>query len=343
MNNGGLRRLLTASALLCISANPVLAAEEVNLYSARKEALIKPILDQFTEQTGIKVNLVTGKADALLTRMKSEGKLTPADILITSDAGRLYRAKEADLLQPVESDVLESAIPGEFRDPSGYWYGLSLRARPIMYIRGKVEPDDLSRYEDLADKKWRGRICVRSSGNIYNQSLVASMIAADGEEITEAWAEGLVENFARPPAGGDRDQIKAVAAGQCDIAIANTYYLGGMLNDNSDESQREAAAKIGIIWPNQEDRGAHVNISGAGITKHAGNKENAIRLLEFLVSEDAQQWYAAENFEYPVSPGVEVSDTLMEFGEFKADTLNLTELGENNAAAVRLMDRAGWR
>lgn len=318
-------------------------ADEVNLYSARKEALIKPLLDRFTSETGIEVNLVTAKADALLARLKSEGKLTPADVFITVDAGRLYRAKTADLFQSIDSAVLTASVPDQYRDPDGVWFGLSLRARPIMYVRGELDPAALIRYEDLSKAEWKGRICIRSSGNIYNQSLVASMIAANGEERTEQWARGLVANLGRPPAGGDRDQIKAAAAGQCAIAVANTYYLARMLAEVDDEAQRAAAEKMAIIWPNQGDRGAHVNVSGAGVIKHSKNRENAIRLLEFLVSDEAQKWYAEVNHEYPVKPGVEISETLKMFGEFKADAINLAALGENNAAAVKLMDRAGWR
>ena len=342
MNSEVARRLAAAVLVVFAGAIPALA-DEVNLYSARKEALIKPVLDEFTRQTGITINLVTAKADALLARLGSEGKLTPADLFITVDAGRLYRARSAGLFQPITSPILQAAVPAHFRDPDGLWYGLSVRARPIMYVKGKVDPASLSRYEDLAEAKWKDRICVRSSGSIYNQSLVASMIAADGVADTEKWARGLVRNFARPPSGGDRDQIKAAAAGQCDIVLANTYYLAGMLNDKKNDAQRAAAEKMGIIWPNQSDRGAHVNVSGGGVIKYAKNRENAIKLLEFLVSDESQQWYAESNHEYPVKPGVRISDTLKGFGEFKADTINLSALGENNAAAVKLMDRAGWR
>ena len=318
-------------------------ADQVNLYSARKEALIKPLLDTFSQQTGITVNLVTGKADALLKRLESEGRLTPADVLITVDAGRLHRAKSSGLLQPIESEGLKVAIPENYRDPDGQWFGLSVRARPIMVVKEKVDAGSITRYEDLADEKWKGKICIRSSNNIYNQSLVASMIEADGEAETENWAKGLVANLARSPAGGDRDQIKAAAAGECDIAVANTYYLAQMLNTNNDDAQRQAAEKVMIVWPNQGDRGTHVNVSGAGVIKYAKNKENAIKLLEFLVSDEAQAFYAESNHEYPVKPGVEISETLRNFGEFKADTINLAILGENNASAVKLMDRAGWR
>ena len=332
---------IAISALL-LSSTSLWAAPEVNLYSARKEALIKPLLDQFTEKTGITVNLVTGKADALLTRLKSEGRNTPADVFLTTDAGRLHRAEEAKVLQPIQSETLNKDIPASYRDPEGYWFGLSLRARPIMYVKGKVDPKTLSTYEALSAPELKGKICIRSSNNIYNQSLVASMIAVDGEAKTETWAKGLVGNMARPPKGGDRDQIKAAAAGQCDIAVTNTYYFGKMLA-GGDASQKAAAEKLAIFWPNQEGRGTHVNISGAGVTTHAKHKDNAIKLIEFLASEDAQAWYAQVNYEYPVREGVEPSKVLAEWGNFKADNLNLSQLGDLNSKAVMLMDRAGWK
>ena len=338
-----LRTLLTVGALaLTLATPPAIASGEVNLYSARKEELIKPLLDRFTADTGIKVNLVTGKADALLKRLESEGRNTPADLLLTTDAGRLYRAYEAGLLQPVRSEILERDIPAIYRDPEGYWFGVSVRARVLMYARDRLNAAALSTYEDLADPRWKGRICIRSSDNIYNQSLISSMIVAHGEEETEAWAKGLVANLARPPQGGDRDQIKAVAAGQCDVAVANTYYLGGMLN-SSDPAQREAAAKIAVFWPNQADRGTHVNVSGAGVTKYARNRDNAVRLLEFMATDESQRWYADANLEYPVRDGVALNETLQSWGTYKADTINLAELGRHNATAVRLMDRAGWK
>lgn len=315
---------------------------EVNVYSARKENLIKPLLDQFSEQTGVTVNLVTGKADALLKRLKLEGRNSPADLLITTDAGRLHRAKEADVLQKVESETLNKTIPEALRDKDGLWFGLSQRARPMIYVKDKVKPEELSSYEALADSKWKGRICIRSSSNIYNQSLIASMIENIGEKETETWAKAFVKNFARPPKGGDRDQVLAAAAGQCDIAIANTYYLGQMIH-GKDEKQQQAAKAVAVFWPNQDDRGAHVNVSGIGLTKSAKNKDNAIKLMEFLVTPDAQAWYAKTNHEYPVRDKVKWSETLQDWGKFKADTLNLSRLGELNADAVRLMDRAGWK
>ncbi|MEJ1380022.1 MAG: Fe(3+) ABC transporter substrate-binding protein [Candidatus Sedimenticola sp. (ex Thyasira tokunagai)] len=337
------RYLITLLGCGTITCTTLAAANpELNLYSARKEALIQPLLERFTEQTGVKVNLVTGKADALLKRLKSEGRNSPADILLTTDAGRLHRAKVAGVTQSFISQTLNSVIPDNYRDPQGHWVGLSVRSRPILYVKGKVTPEELSSYEALADPKWKQRVCIRSSSNIYNQSLVASMISANGEAAAEVWARGLVENFARPPKGGDRDQIKAAASGQCDIAIANTYYLAGMLNSNK-KGQRTAAEKMGVFWPNQKSRGAHVNISGAALTQSSKHPEMAIKLIEFLASESSQQWYAKTNGEYPVRAGVAVGGTLKAWGEFKADSLNLNRLGELNANAVMLMDRAKWR
>jgi iron(III) transport system substrate-binding protein len=333
---------LLSCLMVLLAVSPALAKGHVNIYSARQEVLIKPLLDQFSAQTGIKVNLVAGKADALIQRLSSEGVHSPADVLITVDAGNLNRAKELGLFQPVRSATLEKTVPAAYRDPAGHWFGLSMRARPIMYARDRVNPADLDTYQDLADPRWQGKVCVRSSSNVYNQSMVSALIAQHGAPVTEAWARGLVGNFARPPQGGDRDQIKALATGQCDVALVNTYYLGGMLNA-SQADEKKAADKVAIFWPNQKDRGVHVNISGAGVTKHAKNRGNAVRLLEFLVSEEAQRWYAAANYEYPVRPGTPVSDTLAAWGDFKADDLNLAILGEHNPEAVRLMDRAGWR
>ncbi|MGB0748295.1 MAG: Fe(3+) ABC transporter substrate-binding protein [Magnetospiraceae bacterium] len=332
---------ITALMVMSLAVGSAASAQEVNLYSARKEALIKPLLDQFTEQTGITVNLVTGSADALLKRISSEGRNTPADLLLTTDAGRLHRAKAADVTQPIESEALLALVPASYRDAENHWVGLSLRARPIMYVTGKVDPKELSTYEDLADPKWKGRICIRSSSNIYNQSLVASMIAADGAEFVEQWAKGFVGNFARPPKGGDRDQIKAAAAGQCDIAIANTYYLAGMLT-SGDEGEMAPAQKMSVFWPNQDNRGTHVNVSGAALIKWSAHKEDAIKLLEFLGNDASQAWYAETNGEYPVRADIPVSETLKAWGDFKADTLNLSQLGILNGDALMLMDRAGW-
>jgi iron(III) transport system substrate-binding protein len=337
--------LKTAIALLLVSvfSFPVYAdTEEVNVYSARKEQLIKPLLTDFTQLTGIKVNLITSKADALLKRLESEGINSPADILITTDAGRLYRAKEAGVLQPSLNKTIKRLVPEHLRDADGYWVGLTTRSRMIVYAKDRVSPSELSTYEDLATPKWKKRICVRSSNNIYNQSLVASMIAYRGKKETETWVNGLVNNMARKPKGGDRDQIKAVAAGQCDIALVNTYYLGQMLNSN-DPKQVKAAQQVGVFWPNQSDRGAHINVSGIAVTKAAKNRENAIKLIEYLLSKEAQTWYAKTNNEYPVITDAPWSDTLTAWGTFHSDGLNLTQLGNLNTQAIRIMDRAGWR
>ncbi len=343
------KKYLSIAALLftiVISTFSLTAASqsnEVNIYSARKESLIKPLLDQFSAETGIKTNLITASADKLLTRMVNEGRNTPADILITVDAGRLFRARQADIFQPIKSQLIEQAVPPNLRDTENYWIGLSRRARVIFYAKERVDPIHLSTYENLADRKWQGRICIRGSGNIYNQSLVASMIAANGEEATQQWVNGLVGNLARPPKGGDRDQIKAAAAGQCDIAIANTYYYARMLNNTKDPTQSGAANKMALFWPNQQGRGAHINISGAGISKYSRNLDNAIKLLEFLVSPDAQSWYANANYEYPVNPSVKPGGLISTWGTFKADLIDLSRLGELNSEAVKTMDRADWK
>lgn len=317
-------------------------AAEVNVYSARKEVLIKPLLDRFTEETGIEVNLVTGKADTLLKRLEVEGKNTPADVLLTVDVARLVRAKEKGLFQVIESDVLNRAIPDYYRDDDNQWFGLSLRSRIFVYAPDRVKKSELISYADLANPKWKNRLCIRSSSNVYNQSLVASMVAHDGVEKTEAWAKSLVQNFARQPKGGDRDQIKAVAAGVCDVAVVNTYYLAGMLT-SSQEREVAAAKKVKLFWPDQNGRGAHMNVSGAGVLKPAKHKKEAIRLLEFLVSDEAQKWYAESNYEYPIKMDIDSSAILKNWGDFKADNLNLSLLGRYNSDAVLLMDRAGWK
>lgn len=320
----------------------LILAEEVNVYSARKEALIKPLFTQFSKQTGIKVNLVTGKADALISRMQSEGQFSPVDVLLTTDVGRLVRAKNAGLTLALPSDIDLSGVAKSLLDANRHWTALTLRARPIMYAPDRVKPAELSSLEALTDAKWRGRICIRSSSNVYNQSMTASLLETLGAEKTTRWAKGLVKNFARPPAGGDRDQIKAVVAGQCDIAIANTYYLAGM-RESDDKATTDVANAIKVFWPNQQDRGAHINISGAAIAKHAKNLYQAAALLNFMLSPPAQQWYAQVNGEYPVFDGVEWSDTLKAMGKFKAHTVSLQAVGEKNADALKLMDRAGWK
>jgi len=316
----------------------------VNVYTHRHYESDEQVFTRFTEATGIRVNVVTASADELITRLEAEGANSPADILITVDAGRLHRAKERSLLQPISSTVLETAVPANLRDPEGFWFGLTRRARVFVYAKDRVQRSEMSTYEDLADPKWRGRILTRSSDNVYSQSLMASVIAAVGPEAAEEWARGIVANFARPPQGGDRDQILDVAAGVADLAIVNTYYPGLLINSGS-AAERQAAASISVFFPNQGegDRGTHVNVSGAGVTAHAPNRSNAVRLLEFLVSEEAQQLVAEGNYEYPVREGVAWAQTLREWGDFRQDPLNLARLGELNTQAVQAMDRARWR
>ena len=317
-------------------------AAEVNVYSARKEALIAPILDAFSEETGVAVRLVTGNAGQLHERLLAEGRNSPADLFVTVDAGNLHRARQAGLLRPVRSDVLEAAVPARRRDPDRFWFGLSLRARILVYAVDRVSPDDLSTYEALADPIWSDRVLVRSSSNIYNQSLIASMIEARGTAATEEWARGLVANMARDPKGGDTDQIRAVAAGEGDVAIVNTYYYGG-LAASADPADRAVAGATRPFFPNQGGRGTHVNISGAGVCAHAPNAAEAIALLEYLVGETAQAAFAALNHEIPVRAGAPSSDIVAGWGAFEMDDLPLAALGERNREAIELADRAGWR
>ena len=331
-------------ALLLCAGTPLQAADQnvVNIYSYRQEILIRPLLDRFTEISGIEVKLVSGKADVLLQRLKSEGRNSPADLLLTADAGRLHRALEAGVLQPVHSKILDSLIPAKYREPDGYWYALSLRARPIIYAIDRVNPQDLKDYTGLADEKWYGRICVRSSNSIYNQSHIASLIAHHGIAAAESWAKSLVQNFARKPAGGDRDQIRAVASGECDIALANTYYLARLASSDNAQDQAAAAA-VAIHWPNQDGIGTHVNVSGAAVTASAKNLANAIKLIEFLAGDEAQEIYAETVYEYPIRDGLAAAPLVASWGEFKADDLNLSLLGKHNAEAVRIADRVGWQ
>jgi iron(III) transport system substrate-binding protein len=330
------------SALIGVALATAAQAAEVNVYSARQEALIKPQLDAFTKETGIKVNLVTGNAKELLQRMKAEGQNSPADLFFTTDAGNLHIAKEMGLFQKVASPVIEKAVPAKFRDPEGMWIGLGVRARPIFYVPGKVDPAQIKTYEDLADPRWKGQVLVRTSNHIYNQSLLASIIAHDGPQKAEAWAKGVAANLARKPQGGDRDQIKAAAAGEGSIAIANSYYYAGMLSSSNPED-KATAQKLKVIWPNQDGRGTHVNVSGAAMTVAAKNKAEAVKLIEYLVGDEAQRIYAEVGYEYPVKPGVPWSPVLQSMGEFKMDDLALAELGRHNAEAVKIFDRVDWR
>lgn len=314
----------------------------VNVYTHRHYKADDELFTKFTQETGIKVNIVNASADELIQRLETEGENSKADILITVDAGRLYRAQDKDLLQPVQSDILDENIGSEFREKDGYWYGMTYRARIIAYAKDRVDPEEIKTYEDLADPKFKGKIVIRSSENIYNQSLLASIILADGDEKAREWARDVVDNMARNPKGSDRDQVKAVASGEGDIAVVNTYYIGLMLNDKNEE-ERKAGESVGIIFPNQDGRGTHINISGIGVTKYAPNKENAIKLMEFLSGEEAQQTLANLNYEYPVNPKASKAAILKTWGDFKADDIELYNLGKHNSEAVIIFDEVGWK
>jgi iron(III) transport system substrate-binding protein len=336
-----LRSLGMAAAVILVAAGGA-QAQEVNIYNARHYGTDQQLWDAFTKETGIAVNVVEANHDELIQRLEAEGANSPADIFITVDAGRLALVAEKDLFAPVKSAVLETDVPAHLRHPDGLWYGLAMRARVLVYAKDRVNPADLSTYEALADPKYAGKVVVRSSTNVYNLSLMGSIIAADGAEKAEAWAKGIVANMARPPEGGDTDQLKAVAAGVGDIAISNTYYLARLLASEKPE-EKAIGEKLAVFFPNQGDRGTHVNISGAGVLKNAPNKDNAVKLLEFLVSPEAQRYFADISFEYPVNPAVKPHPVLANFGEFKQDSLNAATFAANSLEASKLMDLAGWK
>lgn len=327
------------------SSAPQAQAEpkEVNVYTARHyPGIDDAIYKAFTDKTGIKVNLIKASGEELLQRIKTEGAAGKADIYFTADAGNLAAAKEAGILQPAKSAVLEKNIPANLRDKDNMWVGLTMRARVLVYAKDRVNPADLSTYEDLTAPRWAGKILVRSANNIYNQSMLASFIELHGEAKAKEWAAGIVANMARKPEGGDRDQALAVAAGVGDIAIMNTYYLGQMLT-SKDPAQAQAAAKLGVFFPNQATTGTHINVSGAGIVKTSKNTANALKLLEFLSEAEAQKTFAEASTEYPVNPAVEPSDLLKAWGTFKKQDINLSKLGEHNKRAVQLLTEAGWK
>ncbi|QNM95199.1 Fe(3+) ABC transporter substrate-binding protein [Chitinimonas koreensis] len=327
------RPLLLATVLA--AALPALA-EEVTVYSARIEALIKPLFDAFTRDTGVQVRFVTGQEGPLMERLKAEGANTPADILLTVDAGNLWQAEQQGLLKPIKSALLDANVPPHLRDPAGAWYGLSVRARTVFFNKNRVKPGELSTYEDLASPKWKNRLCLRTSKKVYNQSLVGTMIVRLGEAKTEQVVRGWVANLAADPFSDDTMMLKAMAAGQCDVGIANTYYFGRLVD-------KDPKLPIGVFWPNQQTSGVHVNISGAGVTRHAKNEKGAVKLLEWLSSEKAQRLYADQNMEYPVNPRVQPDPKVAAWGDFKHDYINVAKAGELQAAAVKLMDRAGYR
>ena len=315
--------------------------KEITIYTHRHYDSDKTIFANFEKETGIKINVVKANADELLQKLEAEGKQSPADVLLTIDAGRLVRAKQKNLLQAAESEIINKSVPENLRDGENFWFSLTKRARIIVYDKNKVNPEDLSTYEDLTNPKWNGKVLIRSSSNIYNQSLLASIIANNGQDSAKKWAAGLVQNMARVPKGNDRDQVKAILAGEGEIGIINTYYLGKLIN-SKDSLEVEAGNSVGVFFLNQEDRGAHINVSGIGVAKYAPNKEYAIKFIEYLLSKDVQEIFAKANYEYPVNKEASASDLLKSWGDFKEDNLPLSKLGELNKEAVIIFDEVAW-
>lgn len=327
-------------SILIVSCQP--DKPEVNVYSGRHYQVDEDLFRKFTQETGIEVNLVKANTDQLINRLEMEGENSPADIIITADAGHMIRCMDKDLLQPMKMEKIAPLVPSQYRDAMNHWTGITKRARVIVYSKDRVNPNDLSTYENLVNPEWNQRVLIRSSQNPYNQTLMASIIAANGQENAKAWAEGIVNNMAQPPTGNDRDQVKAIAAGTGDVAIVNTYYMGLLLNSSNQEEQN-VARQMGIFFPNQADRGTHINISGVGITRHAPNKENAQKLIEFLLSEESQTALANENYEYPVNSFVEWPSLLQEWGTFKPDTIPLYQLGKYYTPATIIFNEVGWK
>ena len=329
---------LVASA--CSTNNET--SNEVNLYSQRHYAVDELQYKNFTEKTGIKVNVVKANADELIERLKNEGESSPADLFVTVDAGKLFNAREAGVLQKIPSEYINQNIMNELRDPEGFWAPITYRSRVIVYSNERVEKSDLSTYEDLANPKWKNRLLVRSSSNAYNQALMSSLVANLGSENTENWSSAVVSNFARDPKGSDRDQVKAIAAGQGDIAIVNSYYIGLLLASEKEE-EIKAGNAVSVFFPNQDDRGAHINVSGLALTKNAPNRENAIELIKYLTSVQAQETYVNNSYEYSVNPNVKPDPIVQEWGEFKKDPVDLNMLGIKRDEAIRIFDKTGWK
>jgi iron(III) transport system substrate-binding protein len=334
--------MLNALSLIIgmIFHSSAIAMEEVNVYSARHYDTDMALYEEFTRRTGIKVNLIEGGSDALIERIVNEGEFSPADMLITVDAGRIWRAQQKRIFQSVRSKILTSRVPEYLRNKEGYWYGLSKRARVIVYNKERGLPIEIKDYEDLANPALKGQVCMRSSSNIYNLSLMSALIEANSETKAEAWATAVVANFARSPQGNDTAQLRAVAAGECGVTVANTYYLGRILGSNKAKN-KAVAANLAVIFPNQSNRGSHVNISGAGITKNAPNSANAIKFLEYLTSDFAQKLFAEGNNEYPILG--EATGPVAKLGKFKEDRLNVQVLGQRQNEAARVYDRSGWQ
>jgi iron(III) transport system substrate-binding protein len=339
LGTGAAAATVAASQLITSCTN---STKQINLYSSRHYNTDTQLYDDFTKQTGIKVNVVEGEADQLLERIKSEGASGPADVFVTVDVARLWRAEEAGIFAPINSSLIEQRIPKHMRHPQGYWFGFAKRSRVIMYNKERVKPSQLSTYEDLADPKWKGKLVVRPANNTYNQSLVASIIVADGEQAAEKWCRGIVANLAQPPQGNDVNRIEAVASGVADLTLANTYYFVRFAK-SKEKAKQEVFQKVGVFFPNQNDRGAHVNISGAGLVKTSPNKEEAIQFLEFLTSDTAQVFLTKDNYEYPAVESLSLDPILASFGTFKSDLTDIAAYGPNLAKAVEVMARAGWK
>lgn len=335
-----------ALCLLAMTLQPPSAWAQdkvLNLYSARHYETDEALYTNFTQQTGIKINRIEGGEDALIERIRNEGDKSPADVLITVDAGRLWRAEQLGLFQAVKSKVLETRLPAPYRHPDSLWFGFSARARIIAYSKERVKPGEIATYEDLANPKWKGRICTRSAGHVYNLSLISSLINHLGEAKTEEWARAVASNLAHTPKGGDTDQLKSVAAGECDVALSNTYYYVRLLKSQKPD-EKAVADKVGVIFPNQKDRGTHVNISGGGVLKHAPNRQAAVLFLEYLASDAAQNYFANGNNEWPVVPSVKPNNpALVTLGTFKADSLNLGAIGRHQPTAQKIADRSGFK
>ncbi len=331
------------SALLFAGSAIAQDNKVLNLYSSRHYQTDEALYANFTKLTGIKVNRIEAGEDALIERIRNEGARSPADVLVTVDAGRLWRAEQLGFFQPVKSAVLDARIPANYREPNGQWFGFSLRARVIAYNKSKVKAAELPNYESLAEPKWKGRVCMRSSTNIYNLSLMGAMIDHLGEAKAEQWARGVKTNLARDPKGGDTDQLKSVAAGECDVTISNQYYYARLLRSAKPE-EREIGEKIGVVFPNQANRGTHVNISGAGVMKNAPNREAAVKFLEYLASDEAQRYFAEGNNEWPVVASVKPDNPVLKMlGEFKQDALNVAVLGRNQPGSQKIYDRVAWK
>ena len=335
--------LQVATATAVMSVGQAYANGELNLYSSRHYDTDERLYSNFEAKTGIKINRIEDKADNLIERIKAEGSNSPADILMTVDAGRLWRADQAGLFQPVASDYLSSRIPSWLSHPDGHWYGFSQRIRIIFYDKSKVDPMDIQTYASLADPKLKGLVCTRSSGNIYMLSLMSGVIENNGEDAARAWAEGMYNNRARDPAGGDTDQLRGIASGECAIAVSNTYYFARALRRDVKGLDDEAMANIGWVFPNQATTGAHANISGAGVVATAPNKAHAIKFLEYLASDEAQEYFSAGNDEYPAVPGVGLSESVAKLGIFRSDTVNLSVFGENQPKAQMIYDSVGYK